>query len=121
MNFTIYNKEDGKIIIRVNCHPDQFVNDVGEGQEFYLNCPQDATHIIDNTPVTLVPAVTIERLLVSIRQVRNVKLIESDWTQIPDAPLSSEQKAAWATYRQALRDFPDTCDPTNPAWPTPPK
>lgn len=34
---------------------------------------------------------------------RNFKLAESDWTQLPDAPVD---KAAWATYRQALRDLP---------------
>lgn len=34
---------------------------------------------------------------------RNVKLAQSDWTQLSDAPVD---KAAWATYRQALRDLP---------------
>jgi hypothetical protein len=38
----------------------------------------------------------------SIRQSRNQKLKESDWTQVDDAPVN---KAAWATYRQALRDL----------------
>lgn len=28
----------------------------------------------------------------------------SDWTQLPDAPLTAEQKQAWAEYRQELRD-----------------
>lgn len=37
---------------------------------------------------------------------RNNKLIASDWTQMPDSPLSAEKKAEWATYRQALRDLP---------------
>ena len=36
---------------------------------------------------------------------RNNKLIASDWTQMPDSPLSAEKKAEWATYRQALRDL----------------
>jgi hypothetical protein len=34
---------------------------------------------------------------------RNFALAESDWTQLPDAPVDKE---AWATYRQALRDLP---------------
>jgi hypothetical protein len=34
---------------------------------------------------------------------RNAQLAASDWTQLPDAPVD---KAAWATYRQALRDLP---------------
>jgi hypothetical protein len=35
------------------------------------------------------------------RNVRNSLLAKSDWTQLADAPVD---KAAWATYRQALRD-----------------
>lgn len=40
-----------------------------------------------------------------VRNVRNLKLAQSDWTQLADAPLSPEQKSAWAAYRQALRDL----------------
>ena len=36
-----------------------------------------------------------------VRAERNTKLTASDWTQVADAPVD---KAAWATYRQALRD-----------------
>jgi gentisate 1,2-dioxygenase len=36
------------------------------------------------------------------RTQRNNLLSESDWTQVADAPVD---KAAWATYRQALRDI----------------
>ena len=38
----------------------------------------------------------------SVRDQRNTKLAESDWTQVADAPVD---KQAWATYRQALRDI----------------
>lgn len=37
---------------------------------------------------------------------RNAALVASDWTQIPDAPLSPAQRQAWAAYRAALRDVP---------------
>jgi hypothetical protein len=36
------------------------------------------------------------------RQQRTDKLKDSDWTQVADAPVD---QAAWATYRQALRDI----------------
>jgi hypothetical protein len=55
----------------------------------------------------------------SVRQSRGEKLKDSDWTQVADAPVD---KAAWATYRQALRDvtgqegFPWTI-----TWPTQPE
>lgn len=40
-----------------------------------------------------------------IRSDRNRRLTESDWTQLADSPLTAEEKAEWATYRQALRDI----------------
>lgn len=49
---------------------------------------------------------------------RNNKLNSSDWTQVADAPVDH---AAWAVYRQELRDLPEnTEDPRNPVWPTRP-
>lgn len=36
---------------------------------------------------------------------RDSLLEESDWTQMPDSPLSEERKGAWAEYRQELRDI----------------
>lgn len=50
----------------------------------------------------------IESLKDGIRQHREHRLKESDWTQLPDSPLSAEKKAEWATYRQALRDLPSS-------------
>ena len=41
-----------------------------------------------------------------MRDQRNSLLAQSDWTQIADSPLSDSKKQEWATYRQALRDFP---------------
>ena len=53
-----------------------------------------------------------------IRNKRNYLLSESDWTQVADAP---GDKAAWATYRQALRDLPSSgTDPDALTWPTSP-
>ena len=39
---------------------------------------------------------------------RNNKLSACDWPQTADSPLSDSKKAEWATYRQALRDIPNT-------------
>jgi len=56
-----------------------------------------------------------------LRIERNRILKETDWTQMPDSPLSDTKKQEWATYRQALRDLPaNTTDPANPTWPTQP-
>lgn len=48
-----------------------------------------------------------------IRSKRANLLRNSDWTQMPDSPLSEAKKAEWATYRQALRDMPDTVSVNN--------
>ena len=53
---------------------------------------------------------------------RDGLLAASDWTQLPGGPLTDEQKTAWDTYRDELRDYPAQSDrvSTLPAWPTPP-
>ena len=43
-----------------------------------------------------------------IRRKRDARLQGSDWTQYPDSPLSDSKKTEWATYRQTLRDLPNT-------------
>ena len=55
------------------------------------------------------------------RNERNRKLIECDWTQLSDSPITKQKKQEWAVYRQALRDLPEnTNDPKNPEWPSTP-
>jgi len=47
--------------------------------------------------------VTDDIYLARLRYWRDNELARTDWTQVADAPVD---KAAWATYRQALRDLP---------------
>ena len=61
-----------------------------------------------------VPAVDPEIAKLKFINSRNKKLLDSDWTQLPDAPVDKE---AWAEYRQKLRDLPETTDPLNIVWP----
>jgi hypothetical protein len=54
----------------------------------------------------------------SVRNSRTEKLKDSDWTQIAD---STADKAAWATYRQALRNVPTQSGfPWEVTWPDAP-
>ena len=55
-----------------------------------------------------------------VRTNRNMKLEESDYTQITDSPLTDEKKTEWQTYRQSLRDITKQSDPFNITWPTEP-
>ena len=59
-----------------------------------------------------------DRAAAEVRTERDAKLTESDWTQVIDAPVD---QAAWATYRQALRDIPDQAGfPNEVNWPNKP-
>ena len=54
----------------------------------------------------------------AVRQSRTEKLKDSDWTQIAD---STADKAAWATYRQQLRDITGQAGfPWTVTWPDAP-
>ena len=56
----------------------------------------------------------------TIRQKRDQLIADSDWTMIPGA---SVDQAAWAAYRQVLRDLPQTYAATGPesvVWPAEP-
>jgi hypothetical protein len=56
--------------------------------------------------------------IIALRNGRNERLKDCDWTQVSDAPVN---KADWAAYRQQLRDLPDnTSDPKDVTWPTEP-
>ena len=57
------------------------------------------------------------------RAKRGSFLLDSDWTQLPDNPLSDSKKTEWATYRQALRDITSHSNWPNleeADWPTQP-
>jgi len=61
---------------------------------------------------------TEEEAWTAIRSRRDALLTACDWTQIPDAPLTEGGRAAWQTYRQALRDLPqDYATPDAVVWP----
>jgi len=61
-----------------------------------------------------------EQHMTALRAERNRRLDEADikycnaerWSVMTEA-----QRAAWAAYKQSLRDLPATIDPDNPVWP----
>ena len=58
--------------------------------------------VVDKTEEEI--AADVAAKAAQVRAARDAALTASDWTQVADAPVD---KAAWATYRQALRDLPD--------------
>jgi hypothetical protein len=63
-----------------------------------------------------------------LRDNRNQRLSITDWTQLPDADISEEDRELWGIYRQQLRDLPENIDDpkplvldeNHPDWPIPP-
>lgn len=53
-----------------------------------------------------------------VRNERDNKISQTDWTQMPDSPLPVDKKTEFAAYRQALRDIPQTFKkPDEVDWP----
>tara|TARA_R110000764_G_scaffold210375_1_gene296306 strand:+ start:2136 stop:2486 length:351 start_codon:yes stop_codon:yes gene_type:complete len=60
----------------------------------------------------------LDALVKSARAKRDRLLARSDWTQVADAPVN---QAAWATYRQSLRDITQQDGfPNDVTWPVAP-
>ena len=87
--------------------------------EMWQAVQRDSDWTVERKPASDRDALQQAFQLTSIRHERNRLLAESDWTQVPDSPLSAAKKAEWQTYRQALRDI-TTRDVFNFTWPTKP-
>lgn len=86
-----------------------------DGYGTYYQTPPVDSDVQDSPPVTLA--------MQNVREYRDQLLTESDYTQLPDVPLTSAQVAAWRVYRQALRDYPKQINVqhwSGPAWPVAP-
>ena len=46
-----------------------------------------------------------------LRQERNKRIAETDWTQLKDIDLDIIRERNWKNYRQALRDLPSKSNP----------
>jgi len=67
------------------------------------------------------PQVESDRKWGQVRAERDRLLAASDWSQMPDNALDAPTIAAWAAYRQELRDVPQTQDdPDSIVWPEAP-
>lgn len=122
--YTKYDKATGKITgILVLSRLEDLSLNIGEGEaviegEYSMTDQMVVDGVVVDRPAAELQA---ERLAIAwdnLRAQRNRMLSSCDWTQVPDAPVD---QAAWAAYRQALRDVPsNTTDPANPVWPLPP-
>ena len=123
MSYALYNKQTGSIIsiVRSTERPEEFDPELGyadfpDGADQKLYCVSDGVCVLKDSDVVEQEAISVAGVM--LRRKRDVILSRCDWTQVPDAPVDH---AAWAVYRQELRDLPaNTEDPRNVVWPTPP-
>ena len=80
--------------------------------EWYSTLPEGAD--VEERPYTEAEA------LDALRTERNMRLVNSDYTQLPDVNLSEAQVEAWRVYRQELRDITDNLVWNATTWPVKP-
>jgi hypothetical protein len=135
MNYTIYADATGQILRTVQT--DDIDSQIQSGESYLEGSIDASVYYIANGAAVAIPAkpdqysvfdfttkqwVQQENLAIAdVLPKRQRLLYSSDWTQIPNNPLTSEKQAAWATYRQELRDIPSQSGyPFNVIFPTPP-
>lgn len=129
MHRTLYNKTTGEIVGCANLSETQLSKVLSEQPEVdYINIYTTGSKSIAvdvNTKKLKKVTPPSQNITGLIRQQRMGLLASTDWTQMPDSPLSPGLKQAWADYRQALRDLPDEQGNVNSitdvVWPTPPQ
>lgn len=138
MNYILYKLDTGEITRNVSCPENMIEIQLNVGEDFIEGTADDDTQYISQGAIvnkTEKPdwfydydynthswVVNEDKLIVSISQKRNSLLVSSDWTQIPNGPLTQEQQQAWADYRQQLRDITSQSGyPFNVVWPTQPQ
>ena len=141
MNFLIYCLKTGKINRSINCSKSIINMQFDKNTENLIECEFDVNYgffDFDTNNITAFPQKPDGAYYFdysskqwvqdqfaqkdSIKLQRNQILQQSDWTQIPNSPLTPEQQDAWAAYRQELRDVTlQSGYPFNVVWPTPPQ
>lgn len=138
MKATIFKQTTGQILRVIDVPNDFVANNIQSGEdwiegfyrddEFYIQnrlpvqipTKPSAHHVFDFAAKQWVDPRTNETEWRNVRQKRDTKLRDSDWTQIPDSALAAQKKQEWATFRQALRDITNQPDPFNISWPAKP-
>ena len=127
MNYVIYEQSTGRVLFSVSCPASMIESQLSAGQAFVEGTGSALDSYVDSgvlrratTPqpskghVLLgsgewvdvrSPEQAEAEQAAAARSVRDGLLRDCDWTQLPDSPLSAEVRAAWAAYRQALRDI----------------
>lgn len=138
MFFTVF-KEDGQIINSGYCINSDFeLQQVPNGCFLLPIQSNPSTQYIENNVAVDMPAkpnewcvfnystktwdADFESANIIQKSKRQLLLSNSDWTQIPNNPLTEQKQQEWAVYRQQLRDVTSQSGyPFNVVWPVKPE
>ena len=109
--YTIYNPDNGQILRVLRCNPEFLEINISENEKYIEGYFKPSDYIIENEKAEEKAEDTDDTKLRNLT-LRGSLLKASDWTQLPDSPLSSDKKTEYQTYRQALRDIT-----THSNWP----
>lgn len=108
-NYVVYDTDTGLIKKTLTCDESSIQYNHSDTESYTIGNPKESDkyfingEFVTGTISEVEAKATLDRC---IREIRESLLLTSDWTQMPDSPLSDEKKAEWAVYRQALRDIP---------------
>lgn len=134
MIYTIYSEITGQILRVVQT--DHIESQLQEDQRHIEGSVDDSKYYINNGSPVEIPekpspyadfdydskqwVVNTPMVVFNVLEKRKKLLAATDWTQMPDVSIAT--KAAWAAYRQELRDITAQAGyPTEITWPTPPQ
>lgn len=135
MKYSIYI-DNGKIVRLLDCG--NIEQQLSDGESYLEGWFNDSEYYVEDGQAVQMPPkpdqysvfdyttkqwVEDERMaILNVFQKRQKLLSSTDWTQLPNGPLTVEKQTAWATYRQALRDVTDQAGyPLNVEWPVAPQ
>jgi len=105
INYIAYN-DDGDIIKTGKC----------KASSMHLQGDNVIEGVADDQTQKVVDGKLVDKdtnnsiVLEELRLYRNQMIADTDWTQIPDAPLTKAKKDQYKRYRTALRDLPSKYD-----------
>lgn len=108
--------------------PNERISELGIFEQAYSTFEEESLRRAQREAEELAALEASRDYWLELRMLRDQKLTDSDWTQLPDNQLTEEQKQLWSIYRQQLRDLPNIIedpeplvnDPNHPNWPIPP-
>ena len=94
--------------------PNEKIEELGIYQQAVIDYQNEIQRLEDEKIAQEAASEAAKDYWSGLRMMRDQLLSNSDWTQIPDAPLTETQKTAWQTYRQQLRDLPENIQDPKP-------